>query len=101
MGLRSHQLPYCQYSSLTFSTHLWTESLHLVFSNDHFGDDDKDRGALERRRERKKPSPYLWGRKPFPLYRTGRARWNDLAKVAGLTRGIQRNLAADIQSGCF
>lgn len=38
--------------------------MHLVFSNDHFSDDDKDRGALERIRERKKPSPDLWGGKP-------------------------------------
>lgn len=77
--------------SLDLFTHLWTESLHLIFSNDHFGDDDKDRGALGRRRERKKPSPNLWGRKLFPLYRTGSPRQNDLVKVAGLTQGIQRN----------
>lgn len=41
-------------SSLPPSPHLWAESLHLVFSDYHLGDDDKDRGALGRRRERKK-----------------------------------------------
>ena len=30
--------------------HLWAEALHLVFRDDHLGDDDKDRGALGRRR---------------------------------------------------
>lgn len=39
---------------MTSSTHLWTESLHLIFSDDHLGDDDKDGGALGRRREREK-----------------------------------------------
>ena len=31
---------------------LWAEALHLVFRDDHLGDDDEDRGALGRRRER-------------------------------------------------
>lgn len=58
MGLYSCHLPCSgQYASVTCSTHLWTESLHLIFSNDHLGDNDKDRGALGRRRERKKPIP--------------------------------------------
>ena len=40
--------------SLPHSLHLWAESLHLVFSDNHLGDDDKDRGALRRQMEREK-----------------------------------------------
>ena len=82
---------------MTSSTHLWTESLHLIFSDDHLGDDDKDRGALERRREREKAPSQSAGQEVISALQKRKPQSAcDLAKVAELTRGtagIQTNFS--------
>lgn len=74
-------------TSLSPSSHLWAESLHLVFRYDHLGDDDEDRGALGKGREGRNATvpPLEAGTTATPAIerRKLRLRLRELAKVQG------------------